>query len=118
MCSGAARSGHLKIGRKMNPPVGYHSLDRLPLPPITLLGEVPHTREREMIREYRRTLGSSPVPEAHLLGAYSPQRGPLRTSKRENGPKCARPRAQTAPLPCYPLYLLCVLSLEGGYQQR
>jgi hypothetical protein len=59
--SGAARSGDLKIGRNKIPPAGYHSLDRLPLPPITLLGEVPHTREREMIREYRRTLGSSPV---------------------------------------------------------
>jgi hypothetical protein len=59
--SGAARSGDLKIGRNKIPPAGYHSLDRLPLPPITLLGEVPHTREREMISEYRRTLGSSPV---------------------------------------------------------
>ena len=36
----------------------------------------------------------------------------------KNGPKCAGPRAQIAPHPCYPLCLLCELSPEGGYQQQ
>ena len=83
LCSRAARSGLLKIGRNEIPPGGYHSLNRLPLPPIILLGEVSHTQDREMIREYRRTLGSCPVQEltpgaCSLLGLEIEERIPLR----------------------------------------
>ena len=53
-----------------------------------------------------------------FLPQNAPTIAPCGVPRAKNGPKCAGPRAQSAPHPCYPPYLLRELSPEGGCQQQ